>query len=333
MSDLLEVKNLEVSFRISKKQKASAIRDVSFSLNKKETLCVVGESGCGKSVTANSILQLLPKESAKIENGQILLEGTDLTKLNEKEMRKVRGKQISMIFQEPMTSLNPVQKIGKQLVEMCCAHGDMTKKEAQKVAVEMLRKIGIPMPERRMKEFPHQLSGGMRQRVMIAMALSTNPKILIADEPTTALDVTVQAQVFDLMKKLQSEMDTALLLITHDMGVVAEMADKVMVMYAGEVVEYDAVDKIFRHPLHPYTVGLLKSIPRKDQDVEKLYTIEGTVPALTQMPEGCHFSTRCEYCTERCKKERPALKTFGGRKIRCFKIEEEFGKAGAEVEA
>lgn len=323
MTDLLKVNNLEVSFQISKKERVTAISDVSFTLNKKETLCVVGESGCGKSVTANSILRLLPKESSRIEQGEILLDGRNLVTASEKEMRAVRGNQISMIFQEPMTSLNPVQTIKKQLVEMYRSHRSISRREAAAQAVEMLKKVGIPEPERRMKEYPYQLSGGMRQRVMIAMALSSNPKILIADEPTTALDVTVQAQVFDLMKTLQEQMGTALLLITHDMGVVAEMADNVMVMYAGEVVEYDTAEQIFNNPRHPYTIGLLKSIPRTDQDTEELYTIEGTVPGLTEMPKGCHFSTRCEYCTEKCQKEKPKLVQIGNRKIRCHKAEEE----------
>lgn len=320
MSYLLEVKDLEVSFKLSKKKKVTAVSDVSFNLNKGETLCMVGESGCGKSVTANSILRLLPKESGKIEGGEILLEGHDIVGIREKEMREIRGKEISMIFQEPMTSLNPVQRIGRQLVEMYRAHGNISVKEAEEHAVDMLRKVGIPEPERRMREFPHQLSGGMRQRVMIAMALSARPKILIADEPTTALDVTVQAQVFDLMKKLQKEMDTAILLITHDMGVVAEMADNVLVMYGGEIVEYGTAEQIFNSPGHPYTAGLLKSIPRKDQDTEKLYTIPGTVPGLTEMPSGCHFSTRCQYCTEQCIKNHPALvRNTEGRIIRCFR--------------
>lgn len=323
MRHLLEVNNLEVSFQINKKERATAISDVSFTLDKKETLCVVGESGCGKSVTANSILRLLPRETSRIEAGEILLEGKDIVKVSEKEMRKIRGNQISMIFQEPMTSLNPVQTIEKQLVEMYRSHRSVSRKKAAEEAVEMLKKVGIPEPERRMKEYPHQLSGGMRQRVMIAMALSSNPKILIADEPTTALDVTVQAQVFKLMKDLQKQMDTALLLITHDMGVVAEMADNVMVMYAGEVVEYDSAEQIFNHPMHPYTVGLLKSIPRTDQDTKKLFTIEGTVPGLSEMPTGCHFSTRCQYCTEKCIKQKPELTQIGSRKIRCFKAEQE----------
>lgn len=330
MSGLLEVKNLEVSFRLSRKQKVTGIKDVSFSVEKGETLCVVGESGCGKSVTANSILRLLPRESSRIEQGEILFEGEDLTKLSESEMRKVRGRRISMIFQEPMTSLNPVQTIGKQLIEMYRAHSSIPKKEAFDAAAEMLAKVGIPEPQRRMREYPHQLSGGMRQRVMIAMALSAKPEILIADEPTTALDVTVQAQVFALMKELQKELNTALLLITHDMGVVAEMADNVMVMYAGEVVEYDTAEHIFNRPLHPYTQGLLKSIPRTDQDIERLYTIEGTVPALTEMPQGCHFSTRCQYCTARCRDEKPQLVQIGSRKIRCFKVEEELRENSGE---
>lgn len=320
---LLEVKDLKVEFKVGKNKTVTAVQNVNFSIDKGQTLGVVGESGCGKSVTANTILRLLPRETSIVSGGEILLEGKDISKISDKEMQAVRGSKISMIFQEPMTSLNPVYTIGYQLVEMYRTNMKITKKEAWSRSVEMLKKVGIPAPEQRMKEFPHQLSGGMRQRVMIAMALSIKPELLIADEPTTALDVTVQAQVFDLMKKLQRELDTAILLITHDMGVVAEMSDYVMVMYAGEVVEYDSVQNIFNNPMHPYTVGLLKSIPRKDQDVEKLYTIEGTVPALGDMPEGCHFSTRCTQCMEKCRTQKPELLQNGSRKVRCWKYAEE----------
>ena len=320
---ILEVKNLQVQFQVSRTRTLTAIQDVSFTVHKGETLGIVGESGCGKSVTANTILRLLPVQTGKISGGSILFEGQDLAKLSLKEMTKIRGRKISMIFQEPMTSLNPVYRIGDQLIEMTRAIEKISKKEAWSRAVKMLEMVGIPSPEQRMYEFPHQLSGGMRQRVMIAMALSARPEILIADEPTTALDVTIQAQVLDLMRKLQEELGTAIMLITHDMGVVAEMADYVMVMYAGEVVEYADAATIFRNPGHPYTRGLLDSLPRADRDTDRLKSIPGTVPALSEMPSGCRFSTRCPYVTERCRQEKPALtETAPGHQVRCFRTEE-----------
>ena len=322
MSDVvLNVEHLQVQFKVSKKTTLTAVNDVTFQVKKGEILGIVGESGCGKSVTANTILRLLPKQTSIISGGRILMEGQDLVKISDKEMRALRGKKISMIFQEPMTSLNPVYRIGDQLVEMYQANSSISKKEAWKKSVEMLEKVGIPSPEQRMYEYPHQLSGGMRQRVMIAMALSAQPQLLIADEPTTALDVTIQAQVLDLMKELQEKMNTAIMLITHDMGVVAETADYVMVMYAGEVVEYGDVRTIFTKPSHPYTQGLLASLPRVDKDMERLNTIEGTVPSLGNMPEGCRFSNRCPYCVERCMKEKPLLKDYDGHQIRCFRCE------------
>lgn len=322
MSDVvLNVEHLQVQFKVSKKTTLTAVNDVTFQVKKGETLGIVGESGCGKSVTANTILRLLPKQTSIISGGRILMEGQDLVKISDKEMRALRGKKISMIFQEPMTSLNPVYRIGDQLVEMYQANSSISKKEAWKKSVEMLEKVGIPSPEQRMYEYPHQLSGGMRQRVMIAMALSAQPQLLIADEPTTALDVTIQAQVLDLMKELQEKMNTAIMLITHDMGVVAETADYVMVMYAGEVVEYGDVRTIFTKPSHPYTQGLLASLPRVDKDMERLNTIEGTVPSLGNMPEGCRFSNRCPYCVEQCMKEKPLLKDYDGHQIRCFRCE------------
>ena len=320
MSDtILEIKNLKVDFLMDKEW-VNAVHEINLEVKKGTTLCLVGESGCGKSVTATSILRLLPSHGTRIDkDSQILMDHeTDLTKLSDKQMRQIRGKRISMIFQEPMTSLNPVQNIGTQLIEMLQAHQTISKKDAFKKSVEMLEKVGIPEAERRMKEYPHQLSGGMRQRVMIAMALLCDPELLIADEPTTALDVTIQAQILDLMNKIKEDMGTAILLITHDMGVVAENADYVMVMYAGEVVEYDEVKEIFHHPMHPYTIGLLSSIPRMDQDVNRLKTIEGTVPTLKNMPErGCRFADRCSYCQEICRKERPEIRQIGNRKVRC----------------
>ena len=320
MSDtILDIRNLKVDFMMDKKW-VNAIHEIDIEVKKATTLCLVGESGCGKSVTATSILRLLPKQGTRIDpESQILIDGDkDLTKLSDKEMREIRGKKISMIFQEPMTSLNPVQTIGKQLVEMVQAHQHISIKEAFEKGVEMLDKVGIPEPRRRMKEYPHQLSGGMRQRVMIAMAMICEPELLIADEPTTALDVTIQAQILDLMNKVKNDTGTAILLITHDMGVVAENADYVMVMYAGEIVEYDEVREIFHHPMHPYTIGLQASIPRLDNDVERLKTIEGTVPSLVNMPEkGCRFADRCSHCIDMCKEVHPSLRQVGNRKVRC----------------
>lgn len=316
---VLNVQHLQVKFRVSKTETLTAIQDVTFSVKEGETLGIVGESGCGKSVTANTILRLLPEKTTVIAGGSINFEGQDLTKLSLKEMRKVRGSKISMIFQEPMTSLNPVYRIGDQMVEMYQANSSISKKEAWKKAAGMLEKVGIPSPEQRMHEFPHNLSGGMRQRVMIAMALSSEPALLIADEPTTALDVTIQAQVLELMRDLQDQMNTAVLLITHDMGVVAENADYVMVMYAGEVVEYGSAGSIFKNGMHPYTMGLLESIPRLDQDTDQLNTIDGTVPSLSQMPKGCRFSNRCSLCMDRCKEETPELRELEeGHQVRCF---------------
>lgn len=304
---ILDVEHLQVQFRVGRKKTLTAVEDVTFQVRQGETVGIVGESGCGKSVTANSILQLLPKKTSLISNGKILFHGKNLVGLSNKEMNEIRGKSISMIFQEPMTSLNPVYTIGEQMIEMYQAHSRMTRKEAREKSIEMLKKVGIPSPETRVDAYPHQLSGGMRQRVMIAMALSADPDLLIADEPTTALDVTIQAQVLELIKTMQSELGTAVMLITHDMGVVAEMTDYVIVMYAGEVVEFGHTKDIFRHPLHPYTKGLLASLPRVDQDVERLYTIEGTVPALWDMPKGCRFCNRCSCCRAACHTEKPKL--------------------------
>ncbi len=321
---LLEVKDLRVNFILENKQVVSATEHVSFSIDKKSTLGIVGESGCGKSVTASSILGLLPKGSGYIAEGEILLEGKDISKYTPKQMMDIRGKEISMIFQEPMTSLNPVYKIEKQMTEMLKAHNPkITRQAAHARCVEMLTKVGIPAPEQRLKEYPHQLSGGMRQRVMIAMALSTNPKLLIADEPTTALDVTIQAQIMELMGELKEQMDTSIMLITHDMGVIAEVADYVLVMYAGRVAEYAPVKELFLKPLHPYTQGLLKAIPRLDQDTSELFTIEGSVPSLTEMPDGCRFCNRCPYATEKCKQTAPPVVEKEGHQVACWQYADE----------
>ena len=315
---LLEVKNLKVSFKIGKK-KLTAVDNVTFSLDRGKVIGIVGESGCGKSNIIHCCQ--LPNPPGKVTGGQILYNGKDLVKLSEREMQKIRGNEISMIFQEPMSSLNPVYRIGDQMLEMIRTHHrEIPKKEALKQCIEMLARVGIPSPEQRIREFPHQMSGGMRQRVMIAMALLCQPKLLIADEPTTALDVTIQAQILRILKKLAEESDTSVILITHDMGVVAEMADHVMVMYAGKSVEYGTAEDIFDHPMHPYTVGLLKSIPKLGSGQEDhLFTIEGTVPGLDEMPAGCRFSTRCPYATEQCKKEDPGMQGEAGHFVRCFR--------------
>lgn len=321
---LLEVKNLKVSFKVGKK-KLTAVENVEFSLDKGKIIGIVGESGCGKSVTATSILRLVSPAVCEIDGeSEILFDGEDLTKASEARMREVRGNEISMIFQEPMSSLNPVYKIGDQMIEMIRTHNKkISKQDALTQCVEMLKRVGIPSPEQRVKEYPHQLSGGMRQRVMIAMALLCDPKLLIADEPTTALDVTIQAQILRIIKTLTKELNTSVILITHDMGVVAETADHVMVMYAGKSVEYGTAEDIFDHPKHPYTIGLLNSIPKLGSGQEEhLYTIEGTVPGLDEMPAGCRFCTRCQHATEQCRKEDPGMRSVDGHMVRCFLYED-----------
>ncbi len=315
---LLEVKNLKTYF-FTDDGVAKSVDDVSYTVDRKETLGVVGESGCGKSVTALSIMRLIPDPPGKTVGGEVLFEGRDLLKLPEEEMRAIRGNKISMIFQEPMTSLNPVFTVGNQIEESVILHQKVSKEEAKKRAIEMLRLVGIPAPEQRYGEYPHQLSGGMRQRVMIAIALSCNPDILIADEPTTALDVTVQAQILELINRLQQELGMGVILITHDLGVIAETADKVAVMYAAHIVEYSKVDDIFYNPVHPYTVGLLGSIPKLNVETDRLMTIEGTVPAPTNFPVGCHFNTRCPWATEQCYKSEPPLQEIEpGHLVACF---------------
>lgn len=313
---ILQVKNLQVDFLV-KKHTITAVKDVSFSVEKGTTLGIVGESGCGKSVTATSIMRLLPRQYSKVSQGQIYLDREDLLAKSEEEMYKIRGTKVSMIFQDPLTSLNPVYTIGAQLCEVLLTHKIADKKQAFEMSVEMLSKVGIGDARNKMKTYPHQISGGMRQRVMIAMAMLTNPQVLIADEPTTALDVTIQAQILELMAKLKEDFDTSILLITHDMGVIADVADYVCVMYAGEIVEYGTCEEIFDHPQHPYTKGLLKSIPRLDEDTKILYTIKGMVPSMQDMPRGCRFSNRCPYCTTRCNEQHPDLKDFDGHQVRC----------------
>ena len=314
---LLEVKNLETEFKV-KRGLVKAVNGVSFEIEKGEILAVVGESGSGKSVTSLSVMGLIEKPG-RISKGEIIFDGKDLTKLSKKEMQAIRGDKISMIFQEPMTSLNPVYRIKDQIMESILTHTKMTKKEAEEHAVEMLRLVGIPDPERRAEDYPHQMSGGMRQRVMIAMALACNPELLIADEPTTALDVTIQAQILDLINSLREKLNMSVLLITHDLGVVAETADKVVVMYCGRVVEKGTVEDIFTDPRHPYTRGLLDSIPRMDKDVKPLYMIKGIVPDPTNLPKGCPFADRCDRCMDKCREAMPKLVETGeGRAVRCF---------------
>ncbi len=321
MAKLLEVKNLRTYFR-TEDGVARAVDGVSFSVDRGETLGVVGESGCGKSVTALSVMGLIPSPPGTIEGGEILFDGDDLTTYSDDQLRKVRGNDVSMIFQEPMTSLNPVFTIGDQIDEAILLHQGVTKEEARKRAIEMLKLVGIPAAEQRYSEYPHQLSGGMRQRVMIAMALSCNPKLLIADEPTTALDVTVQAQILELMNKLQEELGMGMMMITHDLGVIAEVCDRVAVMYAGKIVEYADVDPIFYSPRHPYTIGLLNSIPRLGDRVEKLATIEGTVPPPTDWPKGCHFCTRCQWADDLCWNDEPQLvEVDTGHQVACWHID------------
>ncbi len=297
-----------------------AVDGVSMHIDKGETLGVVGESGCGKSVTALSVMRLIPRPPGKIEQGRITFEGRDLLTLRESEMRKIRGNDISMIFQEPMTSLNPVYTVGNQISEAIELHQGLSHRKGMEKSVEMLRQVGIPLPEQRVNEYPHQMSGGMRQRVMIAMALSCNPKLLIADEPSTALDVTIQAQILELMRKLKDDLGTAIMLITHDLGVIADMAERVVVMYCGKVVEEADVFTLFKDPKHPYTEGLLNSIPRMDAAKRgRLHVIEGVVPNPLYMPEGCRFNPRCPYAMEICLQEEPPLVALGpGRTVACW---------------
>ncbi|WP_394855044.1 ABC transporter ATP-binding protein [Clostridium lamae] len=322
MNDLIEFKNLKTYF-YTDAGTVKAVNDVSFKIKKGEVVCVVGESGCGKSVTAMSLMRLVDSPG-KIVDGEVLYEGKDLLKLSDHEIRSIRGNEISMIFQEPMTSLNPVFTVGKQIMESVILHRKVSKKEARKVAIEMISLVGISDAEKVVDRYPHELSGGMRQRIMIAMALSCNPRLLIADEPTTALDVTIQAQILDLMRDIKTKIDTSILLITHDLGVVAEMADYVVVMYAGKVIEEGPVKTIFANPTHPYTVGLLKSKPILNEYKERLYSIPGQVPSPIGMPDNCYFSDRCEFCFDKCKVGQPELKFIEkGHKVACFKYEGE----------
>lgn len=308
---LLEVKDLHVSFKTYAGE-VKAVRGINFTVNKGECVGIVGESGCGKSVTSQSIMQLLKVPPALYKQGNIIFEGEDLLKKKEKEMQGIRGNSISMIFQDPMTTLNPTQKIGKQIAEVLIEHKNMSKKEAYEEAERMLELVAMAEPKKRMNQYPHEFSGGMRQRAMIAIALACSPKLLIADEPTTALDVTVQAQILELLQEIQRKVQMSIMLITHDLGVVAKMCDRVVVMYAGQIVEQGSVDEIFKNPTHPYTRGLLKAVPRMDMDRnETLKTIVGTPPDLFAPPEGCPFFARCDHAMKVCEKHMPQMQQVG----------------------
>ena len=324
---LLEVQGLRTWFHTDEGV-AKAVDGVTYTVKKGETLGVVGESGCGKSVTALSVMQLLPMPPGNFEGGQILFRGQDLLTKTDAEMREIRGNEIAMIFQEPMSALNPVFTVGDQIMETVMLHRGLERDAARAHAIEMLRKVGIPSPEQRVDEYPHQLSGGMRQRVMIAIAMSCDPALLIADEPTTALDVTIQAQILDLMRELQEAEGMSMLLITHDLAVVAETAHHVAVMYAGKVVEYSPVEELFANPRHPYTIGLFRSLPDLAGEGERLETIPGIVPSAYSFPSGCRFRTRCPIATDRCAKEEPALlKLEAGKEhtVACHHLEEAQG--------
>jgi len=316
---ILRIKDLKVSFQTGKKL-VPAVDGISFELKDGEILGIVGESGSGKSVTSLATMGLIPSPPGKIENGEIIFEGKDLKNISEKEWRKIRGNQISMIFQEPMTSLNPLFTIGNQLIEAIRLHTDLSKREAIVRSIDLLKLVGIPRAEGILKENPHQLSGGMRQRVMIAMAMACNPKVLIADEPTTALDVTIQAQILALMKDLNKKTNTTIILITHDLGVVAEICERVIVMYAGQIVEQGDVRTILKNPQHPYTKGLLKSVPDLRGKKDRLYSIPGTVPTPGTIQKGCRFAARCGDAFGQCQEETPDLykKEKDGHEVRCF---------------
>jgi len=315
---LLEIKGLQTHFETDS-GRVPAVDGVDIYIRKGEVLGIVGESGCGKSVMSLSVMRLVPNPPGRIVSGTIQYKGEDLVHVSEKRMQQIRGDEIAMIFQEPMTSLNPVFTNGNQISETVRVHRSLNKKEARLHAIEMLRKVGIPRPEAIVDEYPHQLSGGMRQRVMIAMAMACDPELLIADEPTTALDVTIQAQILDLMKQLNRDLGTAIMMITHDLGVVAEMCDRIVVMYAGKVVEEGSTRDILKNPQHPYTRGLIQSVPRMDVAQDKLYSIPGNVPNPRFMPEGCRFAPRCEHAMDRCHTEMPALVTLdAGHQSRCW---------------
>ena len=319
---LLEIKDLCVEFK-TMAGTVHAVDHLSYTLHRGEKLGIVGESGSGKSVSSLAMMQLIPNPPGKVTGGQILYNGKDLVKLSEREMEKIRGNEISMIFQEPMTSLNPIIRCGKQIAESLQLHRGMKKKEAMEEAIKMMQAVGIANPQARAYEYPHQMSGGMRQRVMIAMALACQPQILIADEPTTALDVTIQAQVLETMKDLRKKFGSAMIMITHDLGIIAEVCDEVSVVYAGQIVEHGTLEDIFNHTMHPYTEGLFGSLPNIEDRKARLQPIPGLMPDPTNLPKGCPFSPRCKYCTEACKKDRPEKKWASDTHyVRCVRYEE-----------
>lgn len=319
---LLDVKDLKTHF-YTEKGRVTAVDGVSFDVNKGEILAVVGESGCGKSVTSQSILRLFDEKNVADHEGEVVFNGKNLLKLSKQKMQKIRGKEIAMIFQDPSSSLSPVYTVGYQIAEAVVLHQKVSKKEAYERAVEMLTLTGIPSPEKRVNEYPHQLSGGMQQRVMIAMALACQPKLLIADEPTTALDVTIQAQILELIVDLNEKLEMGVIFITHDLGVVAEVCSRVVVMYLGQIVEEAPVADLFEQPLHPYTKGLIKSIPQLDVDRnEALHVIQGSVPSLDNVPKGCRFAARCPYASQLCREKPPELRNYQNQKVRCWHAEE-----------
>lgn len=323
MGKLLEIRDLRVSFG-TEAGRLEAISGVSLSVSKKKTVCIVGESGCGKTVTALSILKLIPEPPGKIESGEILFDGKNLLTLSESELREIRGGRVSMIFQEPISSLNPVFTVGDQIGEAIKAHENISNSAVKDRVIELLKLVQIPIPDQRFKSYPHELSGGMCQRVMIAMALSCNPELLIADEPTTALDVTIQAGILELLEELQERLDMSILLITHDLGIVAEVADEVYVMYAGKIVEHAETVELYTNTKHPYTVGLLNSLPRADQPRKSaLRAIGGVVPALGEYPQGCRFADRCPMVVDKCREEEPMLRDLGrNHSSACHRAEE-----------
>ncbi|MFM1654517.1 ABC transporter ATP-binding protein [Brevibacillus sp. B_LB10_24] len=332
MQPILQVDNLTIGIR-GEEGEFQPVNGVSFEVFPGETLGIVGESGCGKSVTSLSIMGLLPQGIGRIAEGSIRFQGRDLTKLPAKELRKLRGNEISMIFQEPMTSLNPVYTIGEQLGEQIRLHLGLSKREAKERCIDLLQMVGIPRAEGIVKEYPHQLSGGMRQRVMIAMAMSCQPQLLIADEPTTALDVTIQAQILDLMRKVKHTNGTSIILITHDLGIVAEMCDRVVVMYAGQIIEQAPVRELFNHPAHPYTKGLIASIPKLEEQKRRLYSIKGSVPHPSSMPSGCRFAPRCEFFRESCRVAPPLFSLNQTHQSRCWLAEEGGREHGGDIAA
>lgn len=322
MSLLLQIENISTAFN-TENGLVKAVENASFEIKKGETICIVGESGSGKSVTALSTMRLIEYENGNIISGDIIFEGKSLLLKSQEEMRKIRGSEIAMVFQEPMSALNPVFKIGKQITEAILLHSKVERKVAWERAIELLRLVGVSDPDIRVDQYPFELSGGMLQRVMIAISLACNPKLLIADEPTTALDVTVEAQILDLLRDLKSEFGMSIMMITHDVGVAAEMADRIVVMYAGTVMEEGTVYDIFDEPLHPYTIGLLESIPDMEVDrSKKLTSIKGAIPSVNELPSGCRFHPRCSFATDKCRKDEPILSSLGSRQIACWNYED-----------